>query len=118
MFSVDPVTKQITMHRGDTGSVVYHFTGYEFQSDDRVLWTMKSSNGTIVKEEVLVPSDQSVVVEFLNADTDMLQPGQYNYDIRIVIDPVYESGRLVDGTIVTTPESPLNITLLGTVGQI
>lgn len=118
MFVVDENTKSITMHRGDTGSVVYHFTGYDFQSADRVLWTMKSNNGTIVKEDVLVPNDQKVTIEFLNADTDSLAAGTYTYDIRIVIDPVYSGGRLVDGTIVTTPESPLYIYLLDTVGQI
>lgn len=119
MFHVDPATKKITMHRGDTGSVPYLITGYEFQEEDRVLWTMKSDNGTEVKKQLLTPVDGRVVVDFVNSDTDSLAPGTYRYDLRIIASPVYDaSGDVVDGVMVNTPQSPLYIEILSTVGQI
>lgn len=119
MFNVDETTKRITMHRGDTGSVRYHLTGYEFQADDRVLWTMKSENGTIVKQGIYTPVDGDVVVEFANADTDQLSPGQYPYDLRVIANPEYDQGgAIIDGDIVSTPVSPMYVQILSTVGQI
>lgn len=119
MFKIDPETKRITMHRGDTGSVPYVITGYEFGENDRVLWTMKSDNGTEVKKQLCTPVDGRIVVDFVNSDTDSLAPGTYRYDIRIIANPVYdEGGNVVDGTMVNTPQSPLYIEILSTVGQI
>ena len=119
MFSVDVNTKQITMHRGDTGSVRFSLEGYDFADDDRVLWTMKSQDGVVVKQGIYTPVEGDVVVEFKNSDTDQLSPGQYPYDLRIVASPEYDSsGAIVDGLIVNTPQSPMYVQILATVGQI
>ena len=120
MFEVDPTTKKITMHAGDTGAVIYHITGYDLRGEDaRIVWTMKNTKGIVVKSGVYTPDENEIRVEFANADTDTLDPGTYIYDLRIVIDPEFDTeGNLVDGTDVNTPISPLYVEILETVGDI
>ena len=118
MFQVDGDT--ITLSRGDTGSVDFRATGYTFTEEDRALFTVKSAEGTIIKQNAY-PIDSSglFTVYFLNAETDYLAPGIYSYDVRYVIGPAYDSeGRIVDGDQVITPKTPKQLILLGTVGQI
>lgn len=118
MFQVDGNT--ITMSRGDTGSVVIKATGHTFASEDRALFTVKSPEGTIVKQEAYpINENGAFTVYFLNAETDYLTPGSYTYDVRYVIGPIYDSdGAIVDGDQVITPKLPQPIILLTTVGSI
>ena len=120
MFEVNAASGEIKLSRGDTGSVVFHATGYTFGADDRALFTMKSNTGTVIKQEAYpIDSSGNFTVSFLNADTDHLAPGQYSYDVRYVINPYYdESGAIVDGDQVITPHLPRAVVLLATVGQI
>ena len=122
MFSVDPTTKKITLHRGDTGEVTFTATGMEFGSDDRALMTIKSGSGTEILKEYFELDDGAFTLEFTNPMTDYLTPGQYKYDIRYVKDPVWEgegaSAQIVNGEYVNTPGSPFIIEVLDTVGQI
>ena len=125
-FEVDLETKRITLHRGDTGRVRYRLTGYTFAATDRVLFTAKAQNGTTIIEEVCSLTDNCFTVEFPNSLTDDLSPGEYNYDARAVIMPIYDQTdptKIVDcdfahGGAVRTPESNLKIEILSTVGQI
>ena len=58
-------------------------------------------------------------VTFLNADTDTLATGNYNWDVRYVINPYYdEDGKIVDGDQVITPNSPMSMSLQVVVGDI
>lgn len=118
MFQVDGST--ITMSRGDTGSVVFKATGHTFAAEDRALFTMKSPEGTVVKQEAYpIDSGGVFTVYFLNAETDYLAPGSYTYDVRYVIGPIYdEEGNIVDGDQVITPKLPQPLILLATVGNI
>jgi hypothetical protein len=118
MFQVDGDT--ITLSRGDTGSVTFRATGHTFAAEDRALFTMKSPEGTIVKQGAYqIESGGVFTVYFLNADTDYLAPGQYTYDVRYVIGPYYDSeGKIVDGDQVITPKLPKQMILLNTVGNI
>ena len=119
MFSVNTATGEIKLSRGDTGSVVFQATGYTFASEDRALFTMKSADGTVVKQAAYEIEDGAFTVDFLNAETDYLAPGSYSYDVRYVISPYYDGeGKIVDGDQVITPKSPRTVTLLATVGQI
>lgn len=119
MFTWDRETKKITLSRGDTGSVPFQITGVDFGTDGRVVWTMKSAAGTIVKEGVYAPEGNIFWVQFNNGDTDGLQPGNYEYDARAVLNPVYDTeGRIVDGDWVRTPTLPLTVQILRTVGDI
>lgn len=118
MFQVDDT--RIIMSRGDTGSVTFKATGYAFDAADRALFTVKSPEGTIVKQQAYaIDGAGAFTVYFLNADTDHLAPGTYSYDVRYVIGPYYDAdGNIVDGDQVITPKMPMEVNLLITVGEI
>lgn len=119
MFNVDPATKKITMHRGDTGYLTIRVTGHTFGSNDRALLTIKDSSGSVVMKRVYEMTDNAFTVEFANADTDYLPPQICKWDVRYITDPVYdEEEEIVSGDEVCTPESPFDLQILGTVGQI
>ena len=119
-FHVDPTTKTITMHRGDTGEVTINVTGHTFSADDRALFTVKDGSGSEIIKRVYELDDNAFTVTFANSDTDYLAAGNYSWDVRYIVNPQYDpvSGEIVDGDGVATPGSPYNLILLGTVGQI
>lgn len=119
-FIVDPTTKTIRMHRGDTGEVTVRVTGHTFGADDRALFTVKDSSGSEIIKRVYELDDNAFTITFANSDTDYLAAGQYAWDVRYVVDPQYdpETGDIMDGDGVSTPGSPYSLVLLGTVGQI
>ncbi len=124
MFAVDTTTKKITLHRGDTGVVPFRLTGYTFSENDRVLFVAKDRNGTEIIREVYPIVNNGFKVRFPNSLTDYLPAGQYEYDARVAILPIYdENQNIVDvdfdhGGMVNTPGSPFIIEILSTVGQI
>ncbi|MBO6268111.1 MAG: hypothetical protein J6N19_03070 [Clostridium sp.] len=118
MFEVNDM--RITMSRGDTGGIVIREkTGYAFGENDRAVFSVKNSIGTIVKQSIHQIHDGLINVTFQNADTDSLEPGNYTWDVRYIINPVYdEDGDIVDGDQVITPMIPQNLQLLAVVGEI
>ena len=117
MFRIDGTT--ITLSRGDTGEVIIAATGYSFGSNDRALFTVRSAATKEVKmRRILEITDNTVTVTFVNSDTDNLDAGKYEWDIRYVINPIYDDGDIVDGDEVITPQDPMVINLKTTVGQI
>ena len=123
MFSVDGYT--IKLSRGDTGGMKVSATAtlngspFTFGQDDRALFSIKNSQGEVVKEKVASMTNNEFMVYFLNADTDSLSPGQYSWDVRYIIHPYYDaSGRIVDGDQVITPKEPQSMNLLTVVGDI
>ena len=118
MFVVESGNR-IDMHRGDTGIIGITATGYTFGADDRVLFTMKDSSGTIVMEGVYAMTNNRFEIEFKNADTDYLDPGTYEWDLRYIVNPVMDSsGKPIDGDGVATPSDPMLLNLRRTIGQI
>ena len=120
MFEVDEESGQITLHRGDTGEVTFTITGYDLSNVNAVCLFSLKRNGVVAKEQVYdLDEDQQFVVEFLNEDTDYLDPGTYEYDVRLVIDPVYDTdGNLVNGAVVRTPRDPISVEVKRTIGLI
>ena len=117
MFNVDGF--KINLHRGDTGTIGITATGYTFGPNDRALFTVKDKNGTIVKQGIYPMVNNRFEVRFLNGDTDYLDSGLYEWDVRYVVEPVYdEEGKIVDGDAVATPKDPMDLNLWRTVGQI
>lgn len=117
MFNVDGF--KINLHRGDTGTIGITATGYTFGPNDRALFTVKDKNGTIVKQGIYPMVNNRFEVPFLNGDTDYLDSGLYEWDVRYVVEPVYdEEGKIVDGDAVATPKDPMDLNLWRTVGQI
>ena len=122
MFNVDPTTRKITMHRGDTGEVTFTATGRTFGADDRAMFTIKDSSGSEIVKTYYELDDGEFTVEFTNPMTDYLSAGQYKYDIRYIIDPTWEGegaeAHITNGDDVKTPGSPFILELLDTVGQV
>lgn len=117
MFNVDGF--KINLHRGDTGTIGITATGYTFGPNDRALFTVKDKSGTIVKQGIYPMVNNRFEVPFLNGDTDYLDSGLYEWDVRYVVEPVYdEEGKIVDGDAVATPKDPMDLNLWRTVGQI
>jgi len=118
MFQVEGYT--ITMTRGDTGSVRIKASGHIFSQNDRALFTMKSQDGTIIKQHAYqIDAEGRFTVSFLNAETDYLTPGAYKWDVRYIINPYYDAnGKIVDGDQVITPKLPQPLNLLAAVGDI
>lgn len=122
MFVVDENTGRIDMHRGDTGAFTITLSGYTLTENDRVLITFMGSGGTEIKKAYYVPENNQVTVTFGNPETDYLSTGDYKWDVRVVIDPVWDdSGAepvIVDGAAVSTPMDPMTLHIRNTVGQI
>ena len=119
MFKLDTDGTTILMHRGNTGTLRIHLSGYTFGNDDRVYFCMSYPNGTPVKEEnCQVDQDGYIEIEFINTDTDYLQPGDYPYAVTAATDPVYDDGKIVNGSGVCTPHDDMVIRIKGTTALI
>ena len=123
MFDVEGYN--INLSRGDTGALKVNATAtlngepFTFGTDDRALFSIKNSQGEVVKEKIAQMTNNSFTVYFLNADTDSLAPGPYEWDVRYIINPYYDSnGRIVDGDQVITPKQPQSMQLLTVVGDV
>lgn len=117
MFTVQGTT--ITLSRGDTGSIDITASGYTFGSDDRALFSVKDRFGTVVIQHEYEMTENAFTVTFYNSDTDTLTPGAYTWDVRYVVNPAYDTeGKIVDGDQVITPNLPMKLELLTTVGEI
>ena len=118
MFQVDSETKKITMHRGDTGEITVTLNGYDFSNVDcKALFTMKYGGETIKEDYYDIDENNQFVVEFTNPDTDIFTSANAEYDVRVIIDPVWdENGKIVNGTMVRTPDDPIACEIRRTVG--
>lgn len=106
MFKLDTDGSTILMHRGNTGTIRITLTGYTFGANDRVLFRMRSPNGTIIKSKICeVDENNQIEIEFVNEDTDYLAAGYYYYGITAATDPVYDDeGEIINGSGVSTPQ--------------
>lgn len=123
MFIVDGYN--ISLSRGDTGALKVKANAtlngepFTFGSDDRALFSIKNGQGEIVKEKIAEMENNDFVVYFLNADTDSLASGAYQWDVRYIIHPYYDdNGRIIDGDQVITPKEPQTMQLLTVVGDV
>ena len=103
MFKLDADGTTILMHRGNTGVIRFVLDGYTFGNLDRVLFVMKSMSGTEIKNKICEVEDNAIEIEFVNTDTDYLSAQDYIYAITAVTDPIYDDGKIVDGSGVCTP---------------
>ena len=90
MFQVNGTT--ITMSRGDTGSVTFRATGYTFGAEDRALFTVKSPEGTIVKQSAY-PIDAEGVFTVLSLGAAL---GVFNHNARRNMTDTHASLNLID----------------------
>lgn len=119
MFKVEG--NVITLSRGDTGALKFTAnTDYGFAENDRALFSVKNAIGEVVKQQAFeIDENKAFVVTFFNADTDSLSAGTYSWDVRYIINPYYDdTGKIIDGDQVITPQQPMDLQLLQVVGEI
>ena len=111
---------EIMLHRGDTGTIGITASGYTFGNNDRALFTLKDRNGTLIKQGAYAMTNNRFEVAFENQDTDSLESGTYEWDVRYVVNPQYDqvTGAIVNGDAVATPMDPSPCVIRRTVGQI
>lgn len=101
MFRVDS-KGNITLVAGDTGSFSIG-CDEEFGANDRAIFSVLRSDGTIVLTRYYELRDGEFEVVFYNATTDKWPAGAYTYQVRYIVNPIYDDGgRIIDGSIVNT----------------
>lgn len=133
MFDVDGMTVSLTI--GDTGAFKIRATGYELQDDDAVLFTVKNATGTVMIERFYtnklidgepvqgraggIEEDNSILVCLHNGDTEKYPAGNYNWDVRYIINAYYDENNIIaDGDQVITPYPPQQFILTSPVGTV
>lgn len=115
---IGKVGQDIYLPVGDTGVLRVNINGsYMTTEDDRVLFTVKKGNQPVIVR-VVTPIANSALIEFTNAMTKHLDPGDYRYDVRLVRDAVLEDGIPVGGEGVDTPLKKGVFKLLEVVGEV
>ncbi len=122
MFNCDLETMEITMHRGETGAFKVAATresGTQWTSADRALFTVDKDGEVVLQRFYRLDTDLGngiVQIEFHNGDTDTLENGQYNTELRYIINPYWDGtapendvtdalavdDKIIDGDIVRT----------------
>lgn len=109
----------VEMTAGDTGAIDVEavLTGGEWGEDDRAVFTIRNTRGDEVMYRIyemeIDGGTGTFTIAFRNQDTDSLPRGMYYWDVRYVIDPVYNADetRIVDGAQVITPVENIGITI-------
>ncbi len=122
MFNVDLGTMEITMHRGDTGAFkvsAARESETAWTSADRALFTVDKDGEVVIQRFYRLDTDLGngiIEIQFHNSDTDTLDNGQYNTELRYIINPYWDGtapvndvtdalavdDKIVDGDIVRT----------------
>lgn len=98
-FELDKSTMDLKLYRGDTASFWIHAVkrnGDDWTDDDRMKFTVIAPDGTIaIKRHYRLDNQWSkgdgwALIEFHNADTEALDPGQYTIEIRFYIDAIWD----------------------------
>ena len=117
MFTVSGRT--IRLSRGDTGVIPFRVEGVTLTDADRAVFTVRRRSGAILIQKVIPPVDGLFYMPFTNDETDGWQPGEYVWDIRIVLDAVTdENGKVTDGREVVTPWPPGRFDVVKVVGEV
>ena len=126
--------REIVMSQGDTAILQFKVNSdYTFTADDKAMFTLRTiiknssralnseDKGNIVLARIVTPStDGTVTIIMTNSMTDILKPGDYEYDVRYIIDPQYDAGGtlIIDGSNVITPMWPEKFTLVRSIGEV
>lgn len=118
MFKVNGGLIQISA--GDTGIIRMPVEGATLGDKDRAVLTVKDKNGkTLIRKVAKPESESEFVLPLVNADTENMTPGNYEWDIRIVLGAkIGSGGDVVDGDTIATPFPPGQFTVLKVVGSV
>ena len=114
MWAVDTNTMAVTMHQGDTGAYTVTLEledGEDFVDGDVAIYEVWQGTNQLIHREFNLQPDEPTYTEygdgvfliaFRNSDTDTWAAGMYNTEIRVSLNPIRSSGRVVDGNTVRT----------------
>ena len=110
----------ISISAGDTGIIRMPVEGAKLADKDRAVFTVKNKTGTIMIHKVIKPENAGeFVIPFVNADTEGMTPGNYEWDVRIVLNAkIGAGGDVVDGGTIATPFPPGQFTVCRVVGSV
>lgn len=121
-WNIDPNTMAVTMHKGDTGSYTVTMEledGESFVDGDVAIYEVWREDERMIHREFNLQPDEPTYTEygdgvfliaFRNSDTDTWAAGSYDTEIRVSLNPVRSSGRVVDGdTVRTVVQSTITI---------
>jgi len=121
-WNIDLNTMAVTMHKGDTGSYTVTMEledGESFVDGDVAIYEVWRENERMIHREFNLQPDEPTYTEygdgvfliaFRNSDTDTWAAGSYDTEIRVSLNPVRSSGKVVDGdTVRTVVQSTITI---------
>ena len=121
-FDVNTNTMAVIMHRGDTGAFYVQLAlqeGEDFVQGDVAIFEVWDGNTRKIHREFDLQPDEpddielgdgKFLIAFRNSDTDTWAARTYNSEIRISLNPVRSSGKVVDGdTVRTVVQSTIQI---------
>lgn len=115
----DVMGRTIRISRGDTGLIRFSAEGMNLTENDLCVFTVKRRSGGTVMEKVIEPEDNAYLIPFTNAETERMQVGDYEWDIRIALDAKTDgNGRVTGGREVITPWPPAMLRIAKAVGSV
>lgn len=113
--------RKIRLTRGDTGCIGF-FMDTELTDADRAMISVsRARGGAPLLTLITMPEDNGRNLRFVftREDTEALVPGEYIWDVRVVLNAVEDDdGRITDGDEVITPWGPQQLTVERSVGRI
>ena len=114
-FAYDLNTNNITMPVGDTGGFMVKVNWDRLAEGDVVLFAIFGSDGDLLNKPVEIV-DGKAYVRLCNHDTRDIEPGRYNWNLRIVTSPARdENGNVIadecSDDVVTVFDKPPRINL-------
>lgn len=106
-YTFNPETRAITLPLGDTMNLRLKLTDIQF--DAAVFAIFDANTGKdIFKKSVNIENGEAAI-RLSNADTRDLNPGNYNWNLRLISDPAYGE----DGEIIVDEDSDDVVTVFG-----
>lgn len=123
MGNLKAMGNNLTLPRGDTGSVWFGSGWTEWSADARGIFAIANAAGEVMLYEIHeLDAEGGFEVVFYNSTTDTWPVGAYSYDVAFVNNPDYETVngqlRVVDGTDVLHLWDPATFTLKKTVVEV
>ena len=108
-FNYDPGTNKITCPRNNNGTLEVNVTGMTFGPEDVVAFYIRDPAWSRkLREKVLLPDSNGKCAFTLNSgDTDLIPPGKYKWNLRIVTSPQFDA----DGNLTIAEDSANSITV-------
>jgi hypothetical protein len=118
-FTYDVESNKIECPRSNTGSLEVSLTGMELQSGDVVEMYIMEASAKMRKLRSIVrePVGDKCTFALTSGETELLPPGRYLWNLRIVTSPLYDDdGRLTTaadgGNVVTIWNIPPDFVVL------